>query len=52
MEQLKGELQELINKHNSCNGKNTQYEQALNQVIELIDFKINAIASDVTKKII
>ena len=51
MEQLKQELQELINRHNSCNGKNTQYEQALNQVIELIDSKIISIVSDEKNKL-
>ena len=41
--QLKKDLQELINYYKSCNGMNSQYEQALIQVIELIDSKVESL---------
>jgi len=40
---LKTDLQELINNYKSCNGINTIYEQALTQVTELIDSKIESL---------
>lgn len=50
LKQLKEEIQELINKNTICNGKNTMYEQALKQVIELIYVKTDSITSNINKE--